>query len=209
MHRSTGQSDRVPLPSSPRHRTEGLCSPPLCLGTGRRDRFPNPVHHSSGRRERVPTPQHINSQRVDELEGCQGTQAVGGLLPRGGGREGGFWGGGGASGAIWGVHAPKAKRWSIKGPLPPLALPLTIPSPEPLQPTGSAMPAMLMRLNKIPQSSFMATFATSLLCILDHNNNLDRSLGLELGLGLRLGLGSPSWWNQSWFYNPLHGLGWT
>ena len=21
--------------------------------------------------------------------------------------------------------------------------------------------------------------------------------------GGRLGLGSPSWWNQSWFYNPL------
>ena len=60
---------------------------------------------------------------------------------------------------------------------------------------------MLIRLNKIPQSSFMATFATSLFSILDPNNNFDPSLGLELGLGL--GLGSPSWWNQSWFYNPF------
>ena len=55
----------------------------------------------------------------------------GGLLPPGGGRvrEGGFGGQGGAGGAIWGVHAPKAKCWSITGPLPPLALPVTIPSP--------------------------------------------------------------------------------
>ena len=59
------------------------------------------------------------------------------------------------------------------------------------------MPVMLIRLNKIPQTSFMATFATSLLSILDPNNNFDPSLGLELGLG------SPSWWNQSWFYNPF------
>ena len=44
------------------------------------------------------------------------------------------------------------------------------------------MPAMLFRLNKIPQSSFMATFATSLLSIVDPNNNVDPSLGLELGL---------------------------
>ena len=29
------------------------------------------------------------------------------------------------------------------------------------------------------------------------------------GEGLGLGLGSPSWWNQSWFYNPFWGLGWT
>ena len=28
-------------------------------------------------------------------------------------------------------------------------------------------------------------------------------LGLRVGLGLALGLGSPSWWNQSWFYNPF------
>ena len=27
--------------------------------------------------------------------------------------------------------------------------------------------------------------------------------GGGLGLGFRLGLGSPSWWNQSWFYNPF------
>ena len=53
----------------------------------------------------------------------------------------------------------------------------------------------------MPQSSFMATFATSLPSILDPNNNSDPSLGFELGLGL--GLGSPSWWNQSWFYNPF------
>ena len=63
------------------------------------------------------------------------------------------------------------------------------------------MPAMLIRLNKIPQISFMAAFATSLLSILDPNNNSNPSLGVELRLGL--GLGSPSWWNQSWFYNPF------
>ena len=28
-------------------------------------------------------------------------------------------------------------------------------------------------------------------------------LWFRLGLGLALGLGSPSWWNQSWFYNPF------
>ena len=58
---------------------------------------------------------------------------------------------------------------------------------------------MLIRLNKIPQILFMVAFATLLLTILDPNNNSDPSLGLELGLGL----GSPSWWNQSWFYNPF------
>ena len=36
---------------------------------------------------------------------------------------------------------------------------------------GLAMLSMLIRLNKIPQTSFMAAFATSLLCILDPNNN--------------------------------------
>ena len=65
------------------------------------------------------------------------------------------------------------------------------------------MPAMLTRLNKIPQISFMAAFAQSLLPILDPNNSSDHSLGFRLGLGLELGLGSPSWWNQSWFYNPF------
>ena len=69
------------------------------------------------------------------------------------------------------------------------------------------MPAMLIRLNKIPQICIMAAFATSLLSTADPNNNSDPSLGLELGLevelGLGLELGSPSWWNQSWFYNPL------
>ena len=30
-------------------------------------------------------------------------------------------------------------------------------------------------------------------------------LGLGLGIGLGLGLGSPSWWKQSWFYNPVLG----
>ena len=29
------------------------------------------------------------------------------------------------------------------------------------------------------------------------------------GGGLGLGSRSPSWWNQSWFYNPLECLGWT
>ena len=59
------------------------------------------------------------------------------------------------------------------------------------------MPVMLIGLNKIPQISFMAAFATSLLSILDPKINSGPSLGLELGLG------SPSWWNQSWFYNPF------
>ena len=59
------------------------------------------------------------------------------------------------------------------------------------------MPAMSIRLNKIPRISFMAAFATSLLPILDPNNISDHSLGFGLGLG------SPSWWNQSWFYNPF------
>ena len=49
---------------------------------------------------------------------------------------------------------------------------------------------MLIRLNKIPQISFMAAFATSLLSILDPNTNSDPSLGLELGLGLGSGSGS-------------------
>ena len=64
---------------------------------------------------------------------------------------------------------------------------------------------MLIRLNKIPQIMFMAAFATSLPSILDPNTNCDPSLGLELGLGFGrgLGLGLPSWWNQSWFYNPF------
>ena len=59
------------------------------------------------------------------------------------------------------------------------------------------MLAMLIRLNKILQSSFVAAFATPFLSILDPNTNSDPSLGLELGLE------SPSWWNQSWFYNPF------
>ena len=59
------------------------------------------------------------------------------------------------------------------------------------------MPAILIRLNKTPKNLFMAAFATSLLSLLDPNNNSGPSVGLELGLG------SPSWWNQSWFYNPF------
>ena len=66
------------------------------------------------------------------------------------------------------------------------------------------MLAMLIGLNKTPQISVMAVFVTSSLSILDPNNISDPSLGFGLGLGLGLvGLGSPSWWNQSWFYNPL------
>ena len=77
---------------------------------------------------------------------------------------------------IWGVWGGGGDKL----PLPPLAL-----------------PTMLIGLNKIPQISFMAAFATSLLSILDPNTHADPSLGLGLGLG------SPSWWNQSWFYNPF------
>ena len=71
------------------------------------------------------------------------------------------------------------------------------------------MPAMLIGLNKIPKILFMAGFATSLLSIVVPNNNSDPSLGSELGLrfelgvGVGVGLGSPSWWNKSWFENPL------
>ena len=52
------------------------------------------------------------------------------------------------------------------------------------------MLAMLIQLNKIPQIMFMAAFATSLLSILDPNNNFEATIGLELGLGLGLGLES-------------------
>ena len=51
------------------------------------------------------------------------------------------------------------------------------------------MPAMLIGLNKIPQISFMASYATSLLSIWDPNNISDPSLGLGLGLGLGPGSG--------------------
>ena len=40
-----------------------------------------------------------------------------------------------------------------------------------------AMPTMLIGLNKMPQISFMAAFATSLLSILDPNTHSDPSLG--------------------------------
>ena len=129
------------------------------------------------------------------VEGAGGGFAVGGR----GVREGWLVVGGG--GGNLGGYMPQGQALVHHRPLPLLALPLTIPSPEPLQRTGSAMPAILIRLNKIDQSWFMATFATSLLSVLDPNNNFHTSLGLELGLGL--GLGSPSWWNQSWFYNPF------
>ena len=54
------------------------------------------------------------------------------------------------------------------------------------------MPAMIVRLNKI-----MVAFCHIIVLLLDPNTKSDPSPGLELGLG------SPSWWNQSWFYNPL------
>ena len=56
-----------------------------------------------------------------------------------------------------------------------------------------------------PHARSWLHFATSLLSIMDPNTKSDPSLGLEPGLGLGQGLGpeSPSWWNQSWFYNPL------
>ena len=103
---------------------------------------------------------------------------------------------------FWGYTPPKPSVGPSKAPLtspfPPsnhtITLNLTLTFA-----TGSGLPAMLIRLNKIPEISFMAAFATSLLSILDPNNNSDPSLGLELGLGF----GSLSWWNQSWFYNPF------
>ena len=45
------------------------------------------------------------------------------------------------------------------------------------KPVGLAMPAMLIGLHKIPQISFMAAFATSLLSILDPNTHSNPSLG--------------------------------
>ena len=139
--------------------------------------------------------------------GARGGAGVqGGLLPRGGGGPGGWVGGGGSRWGDLGGTCPQGQALvHHRLPLPPLALPLTIPSPyhhpkpKPNLCNELAMPAMLIRLNKIPQISFMASYATSLLSILDPNNNFDPRLGLELGLGL----GSPSWWNQSWFYNPF------
>ena len=59
------------------------------------------------------------------------------------------------------------------------------------------MPGRLIWLNKIFQISSMAAFCH----ITNPNTNSTPSPGLELGFGL--GLGSPSWWNQSWFYNPF------
>ena len=61
------------------------------------------------------------------------------------------------------------------------------------------MLAMLNRLNKIPQISFMAAVATSLLSILDPKNNSDPSLRSEPGQGLGLGFG--------WGLGPGLGLG--
>ena len=109
-----------------------------------------------------------------------------GRRPRGGGDwRGGFRVGRGG-GVGWG-----GSRWGDLGlgwvgggggghrlPLPPLALHLTIPSPKPnLQPLGLATPAIMIGLNKIPQISFMAAFATSLLSILDPNTHCNPSLG--------------------------------
>ena len=83
--------------------------------------------------------------------------------------------------------------------------PSQAPFTSPCHPSNHT--TMLIRLNKIRQILFMAAFVTSFLSILDLNSTSDPSLGfklgLGLGLGLDLGLGSPSWWNQSWFYNPL------
>ena len=46
------------------------------------------------------------------------------------------------------------------------------------------MPAVLIGLDKTPEISFMATFATSLLSILDPNAHSDPSLGRDPGLRL-------------------------
>ena len=120
----------------------------------------------------------------------------------GGGLQEGLWRGGGGSGRVscgglqvgrFGGYMPpkKPKVGQSQASLPALAnLTLTFAK------AGSAMPAMILRLNKI-----MAAFATSLLSILDPNTNSNPSLGVELG--------SPSWWNQAWFYNPLKSLGWS
>ena len=110
----------------------------------------------------------------------------------GGGVEVGRFGVGVGGG---GAQAP------LTAPCPPSNHSITINLTLPLQPIGSAMLAVLFGLNKIPKISFMAAFSTSLLSIADPHTNSDPSLGLELGLGL--GPGLPSWWNLSWFYNPL------
>ena len=68
------------------------------------------------------------------------------------------------------------------------------------------MAALLIRLDKIPQISFIVAFAAPIISILNRNLNFDPSLRLQLWVGLGLGIGLPSSWNQSCFYNPLLGL---
>ena len=51
MHHSTGRRDRFPSP--------------VHLSTGRRDWFPSPVHYSTGRRDRFPSPLHHGTGRSD------------------------------------------------------------------------------------------------------------------------------------------------
>ena len=62
----------------------------------------------------------------------------------------------------WGggvIHALKAKHWLIIGsPYPRFNHTLTLNETQPLRQAGSAMPTMLIRLNKIPPISFMAAF---------------------------------------------------
>ena len=112
--------------------------------------------------------------------GAWGGGAPGGSV-RGGGvqaRRFGVVGGGGPGGVIWGVGRGGGAQAPLTSPCLPsdhiITINLTL---TPLRPASLAMPAMLIGLNKIPQISFMAAFATSLLLILDPNTHSDPSLG--------------------------------
>ena len=119
---------------------------------------------------------------------------------RGGGcRGGGLLHGEGESGRVAWLGGG-SKRGDLGGAHPQgQALVHQAPFTSPCPPSNHT--TMLIMLNKIPQISFLAAFVASFLSILDPNNNSDPGLGFKLGLGL--GLGSPSWWKQSWFYNPF------
>ena len=100
------------------------------------------------------------------------------------------------------MHASNAKCWSITGspyPCPPSNYTITLNVTLTFVASWFGHASHVQWLNKIPKFAFV----TSLLVLLDPNNNSNPSLELELGLGLGLGPGSPSRSNQPWFYNPL------
>ena len=109
--------------------------------------------------------------------------------------QGGAGGGGGAGGEE--VEGVQVGRFGVvvggdphPSPCPPSIHTTTIN-------LTLTLATMYIALNTIPRISFMAAFATSLLSILHPNAHCNLSVAWELGLG------SPSWWNQCWFYNPF------